>query len=714
MEDTWDYHRLQAVFADFQEHLGNTFQSISDTRERQQAKERENELKSKELEERERRILRLESLEEENNRLRREFETLRSEHASLLLDSESMRQRFLVNQKKRAPSAIIRNYNEEKDRSESVPYTEYSDLAQAYCDLYQENETLIESYCVLASKHKRSKAKSKEWERLFERGTFEVMLKGEKVVFRRVGGEESSRIISIGSGIERGAESPALSDAARLSRRSLLEASTSEAPPGLSEEDTSSTQSQDPRWPVQDSPNISDGFSDAPTIVAVNSVRRKNFDANRVSSIDLSGSSRETGSPTRPVIVKSEPSSGSLDSPALHSNCPSGDMDQDEPSTPDLDRVVRTSNAENSVLDEAQQAHTRPPPNNEDVRAIMSPPPTGTKRRALQQLDKNIVALQRSGGPGLYQTSKRKKRDDRGAAAVPCIAEDGEEEGHRREQEARHTSNARTPTDASRHSSGGLPGNRLLQLLAQPARPKLILNRSTRVANKPAVIEQLKFPANSNTEYPKTPQGKSKHEEEGFATTIQEEPGEVTPEDEPFRARQPHKLGLEHFKINPARNQGLNYAFQEVVRNKAERKCLSGCVRPDCCGRIFRSLALEGRRGRPPIPEVVTLDSLDVEDRQLLEEYLGESKCILRNMSDKELRELLIDARAKQLADLFGRHRQAHERARSPPGFWRTDMPSTQELERDRELAKEMERIKVMEKYREAMRPGGLWVFADE
>jgi hypothetical protein len=41
-------------------------------------------------------------------------------------------------------------------------------------------------------------------------------------------------------------------------------------------------------------------------------------------------------------------------------------------------------------------------------------------------------------------------------------------------------------------------------------------------------------------------------------------------------------------------------------------------------------------------------------------------------------------------------------------------MPSTQELERDRQLAEEMERVKVLERYREAMRPGRLWKFADE
>jgi hypothetical protein len=33
------------------------------------------------------------------------------------------------------------------------------------------------------------------------------------------------------------------------------------------------------------------------------------------------------------------------------------------------------------------------------------------------------------------------------------------------------------------------------------------------------------------------------------------------------------RLGLEHFKINPARNQGLDYAYDAVVRKKDDRKC---------------------------------------------------------------------------------------------------------------------------------------------
>lgn len=50
----------------------------------------------------------------------------------------------------------------------------------------------------------------------------------------------------------------------------------------------------------------------------------------------------------------------------------------------------------------------------------------------------------------------------------------------------------------------------------------------------------------------------------------------------------------------------------------------------------------------------------------------------------------------------------------SPPGFWRTDFPSTQEDEADRTAGRRMEAEMIQERYREAMRPGGRWRFRDE
>jgi peroxin-16 len=125
-------------------------------------------------------------------------------------------------------------------------------------------------------------------------------------------------------------------------------------------------------------------------------------------------------------------------------------------------------------------------------------------------------------------------------------------------------------------------------------------------------------------------------------------------------------------------------------------------------------MAKIGGFGIRPGKELVSVETPDQEDLRILDKYLGNNKKVLKTISDKELQELLLTAGTRQLADQFGKHKYIHGRPRSPPGFWRTDMPSTQEAERDRQEARKVERDKVMERYTEAMTPGGLWKFADE
>ncbi|KAL4928238.1 SAE2 C-terminal domain-containing protein [Aspergillus undulatus] len=181
---------------------------------------------------------------------------------------------------------------------------------------------------------------------------------------------------------------------------------------------------------------------------------------------------------------------------------------------------------------------------------------------------------------------------------------------------------------------------------------------------------------------------------------------EVTPDDEPYRARPLQRLGLGHFKINPAYNHGLDYAYDEVIRKKDERKCVSGCTRPGCCGEKFTAMARFG------IP--IDASGNKMSDNEILEEYLGGDKSAVDMLSPKNREDLLVEAKAKVFADRLGKHRHQHHRSGTPPGFWRTEMPGTQELEDDHEEAQRLERDKVKERYREAMRPDGRWIFADE
>jgi len=181
------------------------------------------------------------------------------------------------------------------------------------------------------------------------------------------------------------------------------------------------------------------------------------------------------------------------------------------------------------------------------------------------------------------------------------------------------------------------------------------------------------------------------------------------PSNEPLRARPLHKLNITDFKINPNYNQGREYAYTDVVRSKDARRCLQGCTKPDCCGTKFRKLAILMRE-----PDEVLTSSQEEADEALLEEFLGGNAHTLKNMGKEEREELLLQARTRELANKHGRHRYAYERPQSPVGFWRIDFPTTQEEIEDRKKIKEREREKIEQRYREAMRPGGAYMFNDE
>ncbi|RYP55304.1 hypothetical protein DL768_000059 [Monosporascus sp. mg162] len=171
----------------------------------------------------------------------------------------------------------------------------------------------------------------------------------------------------------------------------------------------------------------------------------------------------------------------------------------------------------------------------------------------------------------------------------------------------------------------------------------------------------------------------------------------------PLRERALSELRLDDFKVNPAANDGYDYAFTDVVRNHADRASLAGCVREACCGQQFRALARAER---------ATTGALAFE--ALLEDYLGADVWRLAQMTPQEREALWLDAKTRELANAHGRHRHRYQRMPSPPGFWRTDFPSTQEDQEHRAEGRKMEAEMIQERYREAMRSGGRWLFRDE
>ncbi|KAI1495553.1 DNA repair protein endonuclease SAE2/CtIP C-terminus-domain-containing protein [Biscogniauxia marginata] len=171
----------------------------------------------------------------------------------------------------------------------------------------------------------------------------------------------------------------------------------------------------------------------------------------------------------------------------------------------------------------------------------------------------------------------------------------------------------------------------------------------------------------------------------------------------PLRGLPKSKLRLDDFKINLDANEGYDYAYTDVVRNKDERASLTGCVKETCCGPTFRALA-QASRGSTGANAF----------QSLLEWHLGDECYKLSTMSDLEKERLWVEAKTIELANQHGKHRHRYQRMTTPPGFWRTDFPSTQEGEQDKQEAAKLERQMIEERYREAMRPGGRWVFRDE
>lgn len=204
------------------------------------------------------------------------------------------------------------------------------------------------------------------------------------------------------------------------------------------------------------------------------------------------------------------------------------------------------------------------------------------------------------------------------------------------------------------------------------------------------------------------------------------------------------RLYPEDFILNPQHNQGLSYAFSEVTRGRdARHKCLNGCTRPDCCGGLLRkAIEIGGYTAPQPNRLSNAFNNLNVnsneneeeQDQQLLEDYLGDLKHKIKSLPESQRKELLLQAKTAHFAKLHGKHRTsgvpaaatagaaatvgrsggigtgvyvraASGRAPTPPGFWNADMPSTQEEAENRKSADEMERRKVEQMYREAMRP---------
>ncbi|KAJ6010542.1 DNA repair protein Sae2/CtIP [Penicillium sp. IBT 35674x] len=436
--------------------------------------------------------------------------------------------------------------------------------------------------------------------------------------------------------------------------------------------------------PTQSSPGSDPESSESPSDVLHPLPNLQNRKRKRV--VAPSQSHAAGGNTGRPVLVKNETMSSS---PLQHSNHVLG---QSFPSTQDLDDIG------DAVLTPTKR-HARRAVHWDDTSRDLDHVPT--RLSVLQPIDANTRTARAS---NLTFGDKRIRSTD--PRAILAMSEGGDTGDYSAHSHPKSSTTMLPAATAKMKSHFNIAQGRLENLLEKPLPSKSPLSSfkgtpGRRIAQK---FGRTDIPGNGGSVESISSQSYPRQNEESAS-----QPGlNMHPEDEPYRSRPLHRLTLGHFKLNPQRNEGLNYAYSEVVRKKDDRKCLAGCTRSECCGGRFRAMArLGGLPAKSPSEQ-------EEADQRVLEEYVGEDYHLLEGLSARDRDHLLIEARARAIANHYGKHRHNHQRARSPPGFWRTDMPSTQELTSDREAAQRQDREKVEERYREAMRPGGLWTWADE
>ena len=341
-------------------------------------------------------------------------------------------------------------------------------------------------------------------------------------------------------------------------------------------------------------------------------------------------------------------------------------------------------------------------------------PPEGSdaSERALQPLSANIT---RPAQPNRRAEVKRKRSNENSRLKAALVSEDGDMGSSQvSAQKGKATANA---GDAA-------ISRRLDNLLDEPTpgRQSMVARMAPRV-NRQDRNEQLATPTVPNSKPTRRSPGNKQQAESrplfkkpnvpqtgpfapGASARRQrpvhnDSPPPPDPEEEPLRSRPVNRLSMDDFKINP-KYKGTDFAFADTLRGRDQRRCLPGCTKPECCGDAFRKAVEMGVKGKKT-------------DNEALEAYLGPHfATYMASKTPDERKELLIKARTYGLASEYGKHRQAFKRRTTPPGFWRSDFPTTQEEEEDRKKTHELARQEVYDRWREAMVSGGRWKFRDE
>ncbi|CED83260.1 DNA repair protein Sae2/CtIP [Phaffia rhodozyma] len=151
----------------------------------------------------------------------------------------------------------------------------------------------------------------------------------------------------------------------------------------------------------------------------------------------------------------------------------------------------------------------------------------------------------------------------------------------------------------------------------------------------------------------------------------------------------PSKTINEEFEINKDNNQGVNYAFNRVVRKKDERKQLhaTDC---ECCSGYYEAVGAlppgpQGPRWKSPAPT-----SSSKETRESSDTY----KFGQRGESLEERTERLKRESVQMRKQQNSRHRADWEEPPTPPGYWNIGFPSSPEIAAQNQEAERLAQAK--------------------
>ncbi|KAF3036715.1 hypothetical protein E8E12_007150 [Didymella heteroderae] len=479
---------------------------------------------------------------------------------------------------------------------------------------------------------------------------------------------------------------------------------------------------------------------DLPQVVAERSLKRKR---GQHAKADVFIGRSSDGTPAKPHCVKDEPLSSpppvahilartetiDLDEtaprdvevasalqrkPSFHSNATGTIRHQRSGSAPSSQAAPR-EDCETELMrrDQTSNVQARLQTTADEMRALSEPTgPPLQAQHVLQPIDPNVVAQT----PERSSNKRSKQAADKGlehgilaesGEASPPVDEDElrlpPSAARARLQRLRAAKEPKTPTS---HLQGpSTSGSPLVKQEPIQSPPKS-LSRPAQTLSGSGGSRTPAMNARSNRQDEIVPDGRPVWRMRAPDKRPTPQRGNVSPPVPPSRLRDKplQELKTSDFKPNPVYNNGYTYAFSEAVQKRGDRLCLPGCTNDQCCGSHFRRLA-----------EALAPLSF-AEEEALLEEYLGGAYNTIMStqMSSDERAELILQARTKKIAKDSGKHREAYERRRTPPGFWRVDFPSTQSQEIDRGRAKELEVKAVQERWLEAHKNGGRWLFRDE